>query len=321
MQEYPFISICIPSYKRADFLRRLFDSIAIQDYKDFEVIVTDDSPTEDVYDLCKKFERSFTIKYFKNMDAKGTPENWNEGIRKASGKWIKLMHDDDWFSRSDSLSIFADRALNAKNGFIFCTYHNYFLDKQKIELMKPSFWRLFFIKRNPTALISKNIIGPPSVTMHLNDGCYNYDKRLKWLVDIDFYIQRFSIDKIIHIKTPLINVGMSYHQVTATCFGIADVEVPEYFCFFSKRGFPSLKSILVYDAVWRMLRNLNLTDYEKLVSYSNTNWPRIILEMIADVNRFPRKIIEIGVISKLLMLWSYLRNIRRIRNENICSNN
>ncbi|MGZ5190970.1 MAG: glycosyltransferase family 2 protein, partial [Flavisolibacter sp.] len=36
----PFVSICIPAYKRPDFLIRLLDSIRVQTFKDFEVIVT-----------------------------------------------------------------------------------------------------------------------------------------------------------------------------------------------------------------------------------------------------------------------------------------
>jgi glycosyltransferase involved in cell wall biosynthesis len=44
----PLISICIPAYKRTEFLQRLLDSIDIQTFKNFEVIVTDDSPGNDV---------------------------------------------------------------------------------------------------------------------------------------------------------------------------------------------------------------------------------------------------------------------------------
>ena len=48
MHESPLISICIPAYKRIDYLQKLLDSISIQTFKDYEVIVTDDSPDESV---------------------------------------------------------------------------------------------------------------------------------------------------------------------------------------------------------------------------------------------------------------------------------
>ena len=44
----PLISICIPAYKRAAFIKRLLDSIAIQSFQDYEVVITDDSPGDDV---------------------------------------------------------------------------------------------------------------------------------------------------------------------------------------------------------------------------------------------------------------------------------
>ena len=44
MAEPILISICIPAYKHPDFLKRLLDSISIQSFRDFEVIISDDSP-------------------------------------------------------------------------------------------------------------------------------------------------------------------------------------------------------------------------------------------------------------------------------------
>ena len=91
----PFISICIPAYKRADYLDRLLKSIAVQSFKNFEVIITDDSPDESLLLLTQLYKKQLPIYYKRNLEALGTPENWNEGIRLARGQWIKIMHDDD----------------------------------------------------------------------------------------------------------------------------------------------------------------------------------------------------------------------------------
>ena len=63
-----FISICIPAYKRIDFLKRLLDSIAIQSFRDFEVIVTDDSPSDEVELFCKLYNKRFVLYYYKNEE-------------------------------------------------------------------------------------------------------------------------------------------------------------------------------------------------------------------------------------------------------------
>ena len=122
-----FLSICIPAYKRTEYLERLLNSISKQDFKSFEVIVTDDSSDDTVERLCFEFKEKFAIQYFKNTPTLGTPENWNESIRHAKGEWIKLMHDDDWFTDRNSLSEFVN-AIN-KNPNI-----NFFFQHLKINI-------------------------------------------------------------------------------------------------------------------------------------------------------------------------------------------
>src|SRR4051812_41659914 len=110
MTDQPFISICIPAYKRIDDLKRLLNSISQQTFKNFEVIVSDDSPDDSVEQLCTAYTTSLNLIYYNNTPALGTPENWNAAIRKANGTWIKLMHDDDYFASDESLQIYVDAA-------------------------------------------------------------------------------------------------------------------------------------------------------------------------------------------------------------------
>ena len=48
----PFISICIPAFQRVDYLR-LLDSIEIQSFRDFETVISDDSPGHEVQELIR----------------------------------------------------------------------------------------------------------------------------------------------------------------------------------------------------------------------------------------------------------------------------
>src|ERR1700722_12721578 len=102
------VSICVPAYKRITFLKRLLESVSMQTYRDFEVIVTDDSPDDAVKELCTSYSRQFALSYYRNDQPLGTPENWNEAIRKAKGQWIKLMHDDDWFTDAHGLAHYVE---------------------------------------------------------------------------------------------------------------------------------------------------------------------------------------------------------------------
>src|SRR5688572_27964066 len=153
-----FISVCIPAYKRVDFLKRLLDSVVIQQYSDFEVIITDDSPSDDVQQLCEGYKDKFTLHYHRNSVALGMPENWNEAIRRAGGQWIKLMHDDDWFSTADGLAEFtAAVKQNPSAGFFFSAYTNIFESGRKPEIVSINSFREKKLRRDTVTLFSRNV--------------------------------------------------------------------------------------------------------------------------------------------------------------------
>jgi glycosyltransferase involved in cell wall biosynthesis len=309
----PLISICIPAYKRTEFLKRLLDSISIQRFKDFEVIVTDDSPGNDAQELCISYKNTLPLMYFRNNQPFGTPENWNEAIRKATGQWIKLMHDDDWFSSEDSLQFFAcSIRTNPQASFIFSAYRNIYLDEDKQEDVFIPFFSYQLLKKNPVTLLSTNIIGPPSVVLHRNDNKFFYDKQLKWLVDIDFYIRYLQTGKPVCINRAIIHVGMSSQQVTRETFRVRNVEIPENFYLLEKVGAVQLKNILVYDAWWRLIRNLRIRNVSDINDSGYTSpLPSVIINMIHFQSKIPLSVLNMGVFSKIFMCICFIVNLSK----------
>ena len=312
----PLISICIPAYKRTDFLKRLLDSVSIQTCKNFEVIVTDDSPGNDVLELCNSYQDKFPLSYCRNSQPLGTPENWNEAIRKAKGEWIKLMHDDDWFSQDNSLQLFRDAIESSTNAsFIFSAYRNIYLDNSKQEEIYVSSFRYKLILKNAATLFSKNIIGPPSVILHRNENHFFYDNNLKWLVDIDFYMRCLKTGKPEYIHLPLINVGLSSHQVTKETFRVREVEVPENFYLLHKVGLNQLRNIYVYDAWWRLIRNLGIRNINDVYeSGYKEKIPSAIIMTIKIQKKIPLSALKIGLISKFFMFISFILCFKKFNN-------
>lgn len=303
------ISICIPAYKRIDYLKRLLCSIEIQKFKDYEVIISDDSNDDSVAALLKNFNGRFEIKYFKNEKALGTPANWNHAISKATGEWIKLMHDDDWFDNEHSLEKFALAINNNNNKFIFSAYCNKTEITNDTEMMFFNENLKTNILKNPLLLLAKNSIGPPSVTLFHNSIKDKYDEGLKWRVDIEYYIRNISKGiEFTYINELLINVGVSESQVTNYCLNVPSVEIPEMYILLSKYGTSPLKNIMVYDAYWRILRNTDIHSKSKLESFGQTEWPEVILSMVELQSKFNQSTLRNGVISKTLMSISYIYN-------------
>jgi len=284
MEEAVFISICIPAYKRVTFLKRLLDSIESQTYRRFEVVITDDSPDHDVWSLCQSHSLSAYIRYFRNEKQLGTPENWNESIRRSTGGWIKLMHDDDWFRDPKALDHFAAAVIkNPAGSFFFCEYTNVLLDDDSSperKIILPRNWEKR-LENDPKTLLSSNRIGPPSVVLHKNGTGIFYDSTLKWLVDIDFYIRVLQHTKPLLIPENLISVGLGKEQVTKQVFRNPRVEVPENLYVLNKIGVGSLRNILVYDAFWRFVRNLRIRSANQIRQYGyEGEIPYVIESMI-----------------------------------------
>lgn len=91
--EKPLVSIIIPTYNRAHFLRLTLESIANQTYQNFEVFVVDDgSPNDEAQLVCENFEK---VTYHKIENSGGPAKPRNLGIQKAKGKYIAFVDDDD----------------------------------------------------------------------------------------------------------------------------------------------------------------------------------------------------------------------------------
>jgi len=305
------ISVCIPAYKNADFLRRCLDSLVTQSFRDFELILSDDSPDESVARIAKEYEDELQIVYFKNDPSLGTPANWNFAMQHAKGAYIKLMHDDDWLAENGALQKFYDcLEKNPSADLCFSAFHNVHLKEGKIAPVFCSSFLRNLLKKDRYNLFKRNFIGPPSVVFQRNNRNSWYDDRLKWLVDFEGYI-RFLDSKggFVYIDECLVNIGLSGEQVTSSVQHDASIVVPESLYFLQKHGIAILKNIFVYDYYWRTLRNFSIRSEKDIV---HTGWPEEIplpiKKMIAAQKKIPSFLLKMGPFSKSVMLTSYLLN-------------
>jgi len=308
MNNQSFISICIPAYKNIDYVKRLLDSIAVQTYKNFEVIITDDSSDSDIESLCNSYSHLFELRYVKNLKNLNTPENWNEAVRHARYEWIKIMHDDDWLATPDSLLFFAQSIVSNPNAqFFFSSYSNVYDHCNRIQHMYLSaFWKRL-LKGNPEILISENVIGPPSVTLYKKNHLL-YDREMKYVVDIDFYTRYLEDAQWHYINKPLIHVGISHAQVTKYTFGVAEVHLKESLLMLHKKSETILKNIVVFDGWWRLMRNFKIkqaADIQK-IGFSAII-PPLLTKLILFQSKIPSGLLSVGLLSKLMMSCCYLK--------------
>lgn len=93
----PKISVFTSTYNRPSCIRGLLESLELQTFKDFEVIISDDGSQRSPYGVVKEFEGELDIKYIWQKDK---PHNQSEArnlaVKLSSGE-ILLWSDDDVF--------------------------------------------------------------------------------------------------------------------------------------------------------------------------------------------------------------------------------
>lgn len=95
----PLLSICIPTYKRSQFLRISLERFrqAIKPYMEIELIVSDNcSPDDTPVVVQNVVDNGLSCKYIRNEKNLGPDANFLQCFHEAKGKYIWLCGDDDF---------------------------------------------------------------------------------------------------------------------------------------------------------------------------------------------------------------------------------
>ncbi|HVB88286.1 MAG TPA: glycosyltransferase [Candidatus Dormibacteraeota bacterium] len=93
----PAVSVIVPNYNHARFLRRRIDSILAQTFQDFEVILLDDCSTDDSRSILSSYASDPRIRIeFNDANSGNTFKQWNKGVRLARGEYVWIAESDDY---------------------------------------------------------------------------------------------------------------------------------------------------------------------------------------------------------------------------------
>jgi len=95
----PLVSIIVPNFNHARFLKQRLDSIVQQTFQNFEVILLDDASTDDSLQTLEKYKQEYSqvSHLVVNKENSGSPfQQWEKGMNWAKGKYIWIAESDDW---------------------------------------------------------------------------------------------------------------------------------------------------------------------------------------------------------------------------------
>jgi len=93
----PKVSVIIPNYNHAPFLRKRIDSVLQQTFQNFEVILLDDCSTDDSRSILSSYADDPRVRIeFNDANSGSTFKQWNKGVRLARGEYVWIAESDDY---------------------------------------------------------------------------------------------------------------------------------------------------------------------------------------------------------------------------------
>lgn len=119
-REAGLVSIIMPSYNTAPYIKQTIQSVLDQTYINWELIIVDDCSTDNTNEVVDTI-KDCRIHYLKNEKNSGAAISRNKALREAKGQWIAYLDSDDlWMPEKLEKQI----KFMEENGYVF-SYTNY----------------------------------------------------------------------------------------------------------------------------------------------------------------------------------------------------
>ena len=91
----PQVTVILPSWNRADWLKKSIDSVLEQTFRDFELIVVDDASTDSTQEILTSYSGKIrSITFAKNL---GVSAARNAAVKNCDSEWIAFLDSDDFW--------------------------------------------------------------------------------------------------------------------------------------------------------------------------------------------------------------------------------
>ena len=227
------VSILIPTFNRASFIKRAIDSSLIQTYQ-CEVIVCDHGSTDNTQSICEGYGDK--LKYIRREIDYGIHFCELEALLAANGKYIHFCFDDDWM-HPEFIKI-CMKLMNSQTGIVFSNHE--VINLLDIEKKDFTFDQNITIKYKSIPSILKipfvltSLISPSSALVRKKDAidCMYMKSNLvtknfyngvgpDWLITA---MPLFRYKKCGFISTPLVKFGEHMESITIEALSHNNIE-------------------------------------------------------------------------------------------------
>jgi len=172
----PFFSIILPTKNRPGFLPDAIKSVLLQDFEDYELIVSDNFNDERTRQAIEEFMGDSRLVYIRPREELNIPDHWEFAGRKAKGNYVLMLTDRAFFRKGALRDIYDTLEKSGSPEVVFWKY-GYFDEKRGVlesekeeggfrvldstELIKNFGWTLdaHFLPRPHVGCYREDIVG------------------------------------------------------------------------------------------------------------------------------------------------------------------
>jgi glycosyltransferase involved in cell wall biosynthesis len=204
------VSVIIPNFNHAKYLKQRIDSILNQTYRDFEIIILDDCSTDNSRDIIDDYTSRFpSITSYYNSSNSGSPFiQWDSGVDKAKGEFIWIAESDDFAEPSFLEKTAAIMNDNETLGLVYCD-SKVIDERNKTEYLASTKKKLFSRSK---WLYDYSNNGRKEITDHLylattinNVSCVLFRKSKYVEAGLAYHSMKFCGDWFIYLRILLIS--------------------------------------------------------------------------------------------------------------------
>lgn len=218
-------SIVIPTYNNLPLFQNALKSVRNQEGVDIEIIVVDDSNSNEIEVYVQSLNDQRII-YRHNNPSLGAVPNWNFGLSLVHGKHVILLHHDEAFIDKCHLKKilirFAEGYKIVISNIEIIKGNDYVEHGNYNSILK----RIFILF--PTLLFIANLIGPCACVAFKKDEMLPFDERLHWLVDVEWYYRILSHNKRIYLPKLFIRSQHGHADQISQSINIRKFDLEDY---------------------------------------------------------------------------------------------
>ena len=210
------VTVAIPTYNNLKDLKRALESVFMQDFEDYEIIIADNSTNSETEEYIKGLNHP-KIDYFRNIPPVSPSANWNKMLDKSQGEYIKILFDDDWFLTKDALGKMVNLMdEHPEADFGYCRQIGFKRGTNKVVHRRAQKY-VKRLQKDPMELMLANRISAPSVIIVRKSFPVRFDEQIVWGNDADYYISAIlHNNNIAFLNEELVALGCPETQLTQT---------------------------------------------------------------------------------------------------------